>query len=109
MMNDPVRKDAVISLLRLTTGEELLAEITASGTNAYQVRRPLRIVVLPGKNTSQTQVALLPWIQFTMEETMSIDKDHVMVVVPPLPEFDTQYRQVFSKIVTPAKSSLIGL
>lgn len=109
MMNDPVAKDATIGLLKFTSGEEVLAEIVTIGTNAYMIKRPLRVVILPGKSSSQTSVGLIPWIQFTIDETMSVDKDHVMALVKPLPEFDTQYRATFSKIVTPQKSSLIGV
>lgn len=109
MMSDPVSPTANIVLLKLSTGEELLTELLTGGTNALQIKRPLRIVVIPGKNTSQTNVGLIPWVQFTMDETMSVDRDHIMVIANPLPEFITQYRAAFSTIALPQKSSLIGI
>ena len=97
-----------IKLIRLTTREELLAEVLeSSDANFICVKNPVRVIVMPNKiDPKAPSVGFTPWIEFTDDKEFSIDKSHVVAIVTPIPEFVNQYSSMFSGLVLP-KSNLI--
>jgi hypothetical protein len=96
-----------IKLVRLITGEELLAEQVSSTPNLLTIKNPIRVMVIPNKSTPQSPtVGFAPWQEFSENTTFTLDMAHVLVIMKPIKEFRTQYINTFSKIITP-QSGLI--
>lgn len=98
-----------IKLIKLVNGEELLAEtLVKVEIPVITLRNPVRVIVVPNKlNPSTPSVGFAPWAQFTLDDTFHIDKMHVIAIMDPIADFITQYKSLFSKIVTPLSSGLI--
>jgi hypothetical protein len=96
-----------IKIVRLISGEELLTELltpTDGEGGWFDLRRPVRIVVVPDKtDPRQPSVGLAPWGEFAAKKDFHIKKEHVLVVYEPVPEFVSQYQQMFGAILTPQK------
>lgn len=99
-----------IHIIKLSTGEEILAEIVSSvsgGEGQIIVKNPVRIVVLPNKVDPKTpNIGFAPWMEFSAEKNISISNIHVVAKVEPIKEFVDQYKSMFSNIVMP-QSKLI--
>tara|TARA_R110000772_G_scaffold99174_3_gene198898 strand:- start:20566 stop:20916 length:351 start_codon:yes stop_codon:yes gene_type:complete len=112
-----------IKLLKLITGEEVLAEILLP-TGAQPVRlndlndihrtysqvtikNVLRIVILPGRDPSAPSVGLAGWAQFAKDDEITVDRSHIIAIMEPIDQFVEQYRQQFSGLVTPPTQLII--
>ena len=97
-----------IKLIKLITGEQIMAEVTENTSAALKISNPTLIVVLPSKtNSQQPSVGLAPWAEFSDDKEISIDKLHVIAIMNPIKDFIDQYNRIFSKIITPSSSTLI--
>lgn len=97
-----------IKLLRLITGEELLAEVLEETIMEVKVKRPVRVLVVPSKaNPQNPSIGLAPWMEFSKDTEFVLAKDHVLVLSSPLKEFEQQYTSLFSGIVTAHPSLLL--
>lgn len=66
-----------VKLIRLTTGEMLLADTTDNG-GTYNLKKPAWIAqVKPG------EFALVPWLPLAKEEAVDISKDKVIYCLEP--------------------------
>lgn len=95
-----------VSILKLLSGDELLAEIVprvgGSNPNAITIKNPVRIIVMPNKLDPKTpNIGFAPWAEFSDDKTFTLDKSHVVVIMSPIKQFVEQYNSMFSKIVTP--------
>lgn len=90
----------VIKLIRLLSGEDLLAEFKIDNGDIV-LTNPVQIMVVPGSDRTKPQVGFSPWIQFTTSKTMRMHPAHVITVVDPVPQFVEQYTAMFSGIVMP--------
>ena len=92
-----------IKIMRLVRGDELICELSIKSPDTYLVKNPLRIVVVPQKNNQNTttNIAFGPWIEFSNDSQIKIDRNHVLCVLTPLDEFVHNYQQMFGKIITP--------
>jgi len=96
-----------IKLLRLLTGEEILAEILSSGDEVCRIKNPIRVIVVPNKVDPKTpSIGFSPWIEFSDDKEFTIDKSHIVVIMNPITEFVNQYNSMFGGLVLP-KSNLI--
>lgn len=96
-----------IKLIRLVTGEELIAEVVLDTGLKLTIKNPIRIVVMPGKtNPQQPTIGFAPWMEFAEDKEFVLDNSHVLVIMTPIKEFIQQYNSTFSGIVVP-QSNLI--
>lgn len=100
-----------VRLLRLLTGEEIIAEVTRETAVELTIKNPIRILLIPAsdaqmKNGNPT-VAFAPWMQFTKDDTVSLKKDHVLVNSEPLEQFLEQYNRTFGNIIMPPKGLML--
>ena len=96
-----------IKIIKLVTGEQVMAEVISDSVGILKVSNPTLIVMMPPKTQSQQpSVGLAPWAEFSDDKEISIDKLHVIAIMTPIKEFIDQYNMIFSKIITP-KSNLI--
>jgi hypothetical protein len=97
-----------IHILKLATGEEILAEIVSSVVGGdIIIKNPVRIVVMPNKLDPKTpNIGFAPWMEFSVQKNITIDSRHIIAKAEPIKEFIEQYNMMFSNIVVP-QSKLI--
>lgn len=97
-----------IKILKMISGEELLAEITNETETHITIKNPVRVVVMPTKTNPQTPtVGFAPWADFSEEKDFTMHKAHVIVTMKPVQEFVNQYNAMFSGIVAPSSKLII--
>lgn len=97
-----------LKILKMISGEEILAEITNETDTHISLKNPVRIIVMPTKaNPATPTVGFAPWADFSEEKEFTVHKAHVIVSMKPVMEFINQYNSMFSGIVTPPSSKLI--
>jgi hypothetical protein len=89
-----------INIIRLSTGEELIATVTRveTGLELTDVA-----ILIP---TQQNSLGLAPFLAYAKYEKLHLNSKDVMFRVDPVDDLKSQYQQMFNKIVTP-KTSII--
>ena len=97
-----------LRILRLSTGEEIMAEVLVHDDKVIRVKNPVRIIMVPSKADPQSpSVGFAPFIQWTDDKALTLNVNHVITSVTPLAEFVNQYNGMFGGLVVPPKSGLI--
>jgi hypothetical protein len=97
---------ANLLLIKFLGGEEIIAEaLTESFGTTINVKNPVRIVVIPDQPNPKTpQVGLAPYLQFSDDKEISINRSLVVTTAKPLPDFVNQYNSLFGGIQIPTSS-----
>lgn len=96
-----------IKIVKLLTGEEILAKVLPSSDYVVIMENPVRIVVMPNRIDPKTpNIGFAPWAEFSDDKEFVVDKSHVVAIMTPIKEFVNQYNTMFGKLVTP-QSGLI--
>ena len=97
---------ANLTLIKFLGGEEILAEVVSENVGlVINVKNPVRIVVIPDQlNPKTPQVGLAPYLQFSDDKEISINRSLVITTAKPLPEFVNQYNSLFGGIQIPTSS-----
>lgn len=96
-----------LMVLRLSTGEEIMGEVLVHDDKIYQIKNPVRVVVMPSKaDPSNPSVGFAPFMQWTDDKELTLNANHVIVTATPITEFVNQYNGMFGGIVVP-KSGII--
>ena len=99
-----------VTLIKFLGGEEIIAEVVSENVGlVINVKNPVRIVVIPDQlNPKTPQVGLAPYLQFSDDKEISINRSLVVTTATPQTEFVNQYNSLFggiqlpsSKIITP--------
>ena len=93
-----------VKLIRIVTGEEIIAEVVDWANGLITVRNGL--VVLPSAN----QVGFAPWATVISKENpeVTMDMKHIIYVADVDESVAKKYNQMFgSKLVTPDEKKLI--
>ena len=93
-----------VKLLRITTGEEVVAELLSETEETITVQNGL--VVLP----TNTGVGFAPWATVISKEDpeITMSKRHVVYVAEVQEDVAKKYNEMFgSKLITPDKKKLI--
>jgi hypothetical protein len=93
-----------VKLLRITTGEEVIAELLSETEENITVQNGL--VVLPTNNG----VGFAPWATVISKENpeITVSKKHIIYVVDVQEDVAKKYNEMFgSKLITPDKKKLI--
>jgi len=93
-----------VKLLRITTGEEVIAELLSEDDETITVQNGL--VVLP----TNTGVGFAPWATVISKENpeITMSKRHVVYVAEVQEDVYKKYNEMFgSKLITPDKKKLI--
>jgi hypothetical protein len=97
-----------IKILKLITGQDLMAEVLPSITGLVKIKNAIMIVVIPNRVDPKTpNVGFGPWAEFSEDKEFTLDTSHVLAIMTPIKEFVTQYNSLFSGIVMPAGSNLL--
>jgi len=93
-----------VKLFRITTGEEVVAELISETENEVTVQNGL--VVLP----TNTGVGFAPWATVISKENpeLTVSKKHIVYVAEVQDDVAQKYNEMFgSKLVTPTPKKLI--
>ena len=93
-----------VKLIRITTGEEVVAELVSETDDKITVKNGL--VVLP----SAQGVGFAPWATVISKEEPEIEmsKNHIVYVVAVQEDVSKKYNEMFgSKLITPDTKKLI--
>lgn len=103
--------DKNIQIVRLISGEELIAEVIYDSTGKeLHLVNPLILMAVPDQQ-NQGAVHLVPqqWIPYSAvaEEGIDIPTRSILFIIKPGSKLVDMHKRVFSKILTPATPSLI--
>ena len=93
-----------VKIIRLTSGEELIAKTEETDTHVT-LKKPA-ILIPAGKD----QLAFGQWLPYAdIKNGIEISKEYVVFIVAPMDELAAQYEEAFgSGLVVPKKSGLIS-
>ena len=85
-----------IQIVRLTSGEELIAEVTTQ-TDGYLLNDIA--ILIP---TQANQLGLAPFMGYgVVSEGIFFKNEHVMFIINPIDPLRQQYQEMFSKVIMP--------
>ena len=86
-----------VKVLKLITGEEVIARITEEENNLISLKQPMTLQMLP-PNTSTGQVgfALVPWIKAAKNDKTTISIEHILVTDEASDQTEKNYLQVIT-------------
>jgi len=97
-----------IVILRLTTGEDVIAEELDTSDETITINNPVRVVVVPSRaDPNNPSIAFAPWNEFCESREVTLNFRNVLFMDKPIKEFVNQYNSMFSGIVTAQQPSLI--
>lgn len=95
-----------IQIIRLSTGEELIGEVTVDESGGYVISKPALLGMIEGEEGVPNMVLqkYLPHSEEGESVTIRIDSRHVMFSFSPLSEILNHYNSILgSGIITPPK------
>lgn len=97
-----------VKLIRLLNGEELMAEVVSSNDSKVTIKDAIRVVVMPQRDPKASpSIGFAPWLEFSEDKQVELDKSHVLFMVTPIKEFINQYNSLFGGIVTPSTKLIL--
>ena len=97
-----------IRIINLITGEQLLAKAIEANITSLTIENPVRIIIVPNKmDPGAPQIAFGPWAQFTKEKRFTLQWAHIIASYEAIDQFKTQYRSMFSGIITNQKNLIL--
>lgn len=91
-----------VLIVRLTTGEELIAQVEEKG-EAIHLQDVA--ILIP---TQQNSLGLAPFMAYSdASKGFTIQPKDVMFVVSPVKDLENQYNQMFGKLLTPQKKIIV--
>ena len=97
-----------VKLLRLTTGEDIVAEVTFSDDSMTTISKPFVLIPMaqnPGEG-AETKLYFSPFIPFADNEEMSIKENNIIIVNEPKPEIKENYLNYIGAVV-PVENKII--
>ena len=83
-----------VKVLKLITGEEVIARITEEENNLIILKNPMTLQMLPPTSTGQVGIALVPWMKTAKSDKMTISIEHVLVTDEASDQTEKNYLQV---------------
>ena len=83
-------------LIRLVSGEEIIAKVVAETSNGLQIEKPS--ILLPA---GQGRLALVPWLPYAESETMLLPEKVIAFSIEPKKDLSNEYASMTSGLVVP--------
>jgi len=90
-------------IIRLTSGEELIAQIENTPDDQHVQIKDV-VIILP---TSSGSIQIAPFMPYAKKEKIAIRADKVMFIVEPHEDLANEYKSIFSAIFTPEDKKII--
>ena len=92
-----------VKLIRLTSGEEVIAKVVEETNGTFQVNKPA--IILPA---GQGRLALVPWMPYAETDTMVIPEKVVAFSIDPKIDLVNEYTSMTTGLVVPDKKAVAG-
>jgi hypothetical protein len=89
-----------ITLIKLTTGEEIVGEVVESTADGVKLKNCLAIMLRP--SPEGISYGFMPWGSLTKDDKV-ISKQHIVYSAQPTDELKNGYSSMFGGIVTTSK------
>lgn len=98
-----------VKLLRLTTGEDVVAEVTFSDDVTTTIKKPFVLIPMAKNQSSgeETRLFFSPFIPFAENEEMIIKEENIITINEPKSEIRDNYLQYIGAIV-PVEKKIIS-
>ena len=84
-----------IKVLKLITGEEVIARVAQEKNNLITLEKPMILQMMPpDRTTGQIPFALVPWMKAAKNDKTTITIDHVLVTDEASDQTEKNYLQV---------------
>ena len=83
-----------VKVLKLITGEEVIARATEKENNLITLEKPMTLQMMPTTSTGQVGLALVPWMKAAKNEKVTISTEHILVEVEASDQSEKNYLQV---------------
>jgi hypothetical protein len=93
----------MIKLIRLTSGEEIIAEVTEAGAGGYYIEDVS--IILPTESGIGL-ADLMPYSKMSEQKTF-VKESAILFITEPVDGLAAQYLQIHSKIFTPPRPKII--
>ena len=87
-----------VKILKLLTGEELISRMKESDDGFLILEKPMSIQTTAPTPSGHTEMGLLPWSIAGKTDKITLDDKHVMVILEPTKEIETNYLSASSII-----------
>ena len=93
-----------IKLIRLRTGEELIAKIVGRGDNIANLTNVT--ILLP---TQSNSLALTPFMPYTTIDSTGVDIDisDIMFTLDPVEDLINRYKEIHGDLITPPEKRIV--
>ena len=92
-----------IKLIRMWSGEDVIADITKEDTDSITITDP--IVAVPSQQ--QGQIAFAPWSPLLQKDKLEVTKKYIVYIGDPQEEIIEQYNSMFGKLSKPTKKLIL--
>jgi hypothetical protein len=84
----------MIKVVKLITGEELIADVT--GSEILTLSKPCAIQMVPSRqNPEQPMMGMFPYAAFTEDHSIEVNRDRIVWSAKPVKELYNQYNSAF--------------
>tara|TARA_B100001093_G_scaffold340942_1_gene325720 strand:+ start:3034 stop:3315 length:282 start_codon:yes stop_codon:yes gene_type:complete len=92
-----------MQLVRLSSGEEIIGDITYDGDEAITIKDGFSLIP-----AGEGKLGFMPFMAYTKaKEGITINQDFVVFIVEPMDDLQNQVRSMRSGIVTPPAQGII--
>ena len=88
-----------VKLIRMWSGEDVIADITKEDTDSITFTDP--IVAVPSQK--QGQIAFAPWSPLLQKDKLEVTKKYIVYIGDPQEEIIEQYNSMCGKLSKPTK------
>ena len=92
-----------VKLIRMWSGEDVIADITKEDTDSITFTDP--IVAVPSQQ--QGQIAFAPWSPLLQKDKLEVTKKYVVYMADPQEEIIEQFNSMFGKLSKPTKKLIL--
>ena len=92
-----------VKLIRMWSGEDVIADITKEDTDSITITDP--IVAVPSQK--QGQIAFAPWSPLLHKDKLEVTKKYIVYIGDPQEDIIEQYNSMFGKLSAPTKKLIL--
>jgi len=93
-----------IKLIRLQTGEDLIADVLADENDNLKLENPCMVYVRPSGNSAN--VGLTRWMPYAEDKIFTIEKRWIVVIANPAEDMANEYNKAFGSGIVLAPAGL---
>lgn len=92
----------VTFILKLLTGEEIIAKVTGEENDALFLERPLQIYHMPDEKTGKMSMGLMDFMPYAEDGSFAIPRTGIAVISLPKESLLNQYKEITGDIIIPS-------